>query len=81
MRQGRHEALSRGMVLAAAGLLAAATAYASLRALRARRERLRPVFDYSDRSGFPRPPAEMRGIARNLAPNRGQSPVSLAINP
>ena len=27
-------------------------------------EEPRPVYDYSSRSGFPRPPAEMRGIAR-----------------
>jgi hypothetical protein len=81
MRQGRHEALSRGLVLAAAAALGAAAAYAGARAMRARRKRLARAFDYSDRSGFPRPAAEMRGIARNLAANRGQSPVSLAINP
>jgi hypothetical protein len=48
--------------------------YAGARALRARQKRLRPVFDYSGRSGFPKPAEQMRGIARN----RGQSPVSLA---
>ncbi|HEX6320339.1 MAG TPA: hypothetical protein VFZ84_15905 [Burkholderiales bacterium] len=74
MRQGRHEALSRGYVIAAAAALAAVAAYAGARALRARQKRLRPVFDYSDRSGFPKPAEQMRGIARN----RGQSPVSVA---
>ena len=69
MRQGRHEALA----LAALGIAAAAV----FATLWLRRQRPRPVFDYADRSGFPRPPAEMRGIARNLA----QSPVSLATNP
>jgi hypothetical protein len=77
MRQGRHEALNRGLVVAAAALVLAAGAYAGVRAMRARRDRLRPVFDYSGRSGFPKPPEQMRGIARN----RGQSPVSLAISP
>ena len=64
MRQGRHEALSRGYVIAAAAALAAVAVYAGVRALRARQRRLRPVFDYSARSGFPRAPGEMRGIAR-----------------
>jgi hypothetical protein len=31
---------------------------------------MRPVFDYSDRSGFPKPAAEMRGAALK----RGQTP-------
>jgi hypothetical protein len=57
MRQGRHEALA----LAALGIAATA----AFVALRLRRQQApRPVFDYSDRSGFPRPPDEMRGIAR-----------------
>jgi hypothetical protein len=77
MRQGRHEALNRALVVAAAASLAVVTAYAGARALRARRRRLRPVFDYSNRSGFPKPAEQMRGIARN----RGQSPVSLAMSP
>jgi hypothetical protein len=64
MRQGRHEALSRGYVIAAAAALAAVAVYAGARALRVRQRRLRPIFDYSDRSGFPKPPGEMRGIAR-----------------
>jgi hypothetical protein len=72
MRQGRHEALNRGLMIAAAAGIALAAAYAGTRALRARRKRLAQAFDYSGRSGFPKPAAEMRGIARN----RGQSPIS-----
>jgi len=76
MRQGRHEALSRGYVIAAAAALAAVAAYAGARALRARQRRLRPVFDYSDRSGFPKPPDEMRGIARrSMQPQRQPATV------
>lgn len=33
----------------------------------------RPMFDYSDRSGFPRPATQMRGIARK----QGQTPFPL----
>lgn len=77
MRQGRHEAVTRAWVVAGAACLAVVTVYAGARMLGARQKRLQPVFDYSDRSGFPRPPAEMRGIARN----RGQSPVSAAMSP
>ena len=67
MRQSRHEALNRGLVLAVAAGAVLATTYAAARAMRTRRERSRPVFDYSERSGFPRPPSEMRGIARVTA--------------
>jgi hypothetical protein len=71
MRQGRDATLA----LLALGI-AATAAYFALR--RRGQQAPRPVFDYSDRSGFPRPPHEMRGIAHN----RGQSPVSsLAISP
>lgn len=58
MRQGRHEAL------AVAAL--AALAVAGIGAYLWRRQAVaqRPVLDYSNRSGFPRPPHEMRGIAR-----------------
>ena len=63
MRQSRHEALSRGLAVALAAGVTLGAAYAGARALRARR-RLRPVFDYSERSGFPKPPEQMRGIAR-----------------
>jgi hypothetical protein len=55
MRQSRHEALA----LAAAAVATVAV----VAALWPRRRQPRPVFDYSDRSGFPKPPAEMRGIA------------------
>jgi hypothetical protein len=57
MRQGRHEALT----LAALGITAAAV----LATVWLRRPRPQPIFDYSDRSGFPKSPEEMRGIARN----------------
>lgn len=70
MRQGRHEAL----IVAAAAAATLAAAYAGARLLRARRKRLSRAFDYSSRSGFPRPAEQMRGIARD----RGRSPVSLA---
>ena len=38
-----------------------------------------PVYDYSQRSGFPRPPAEMRGLARtDFHPDRDmRTPVGL----
>ena len=60
MRQGRHEAL----IVAVAAAAALAAAYAGTRLLRARRKRPAHAFDYSDRSGFPKPPEAMRGIAR-----------------
>jgi hypothetical protein len=47
--------------MAAVAGVAAVDVYA---ALGASRQPERPVFDYSDRSGFPKPAAEMRGIAR-----------------
>ena len=72
-----EEAVNRGLLIASTVALGALIAYAGARALRARQKRPRPVFDYSNRSGFPKPPEQMRGIARN----RGQSPVSLAISP
>ena len=73
MRQGRHEALARAAVIGAAALLAAVTVYAGARTMRARRKRLRPVFDYSGRSGFPRAASEMRGAARRQ-PARALTP-------
>lgn len=36
----------------------------------------RPMFDYSDRSGFPRPAQQMRGIARKEKPGQTPSLVS-----
>lgn len=63
MRQGRHEAL----IVAAAAALGLAAAYAGARMRRARRKRLSAAFDYSSRSGFPKPAEQMRGIARPQA--------------
>jgi hypothetical protein len=63
MRQGRNETL--GLVVA--GVAVAAVCAAVL----LRRQHPRPVFDYSDRSGFPRPAAQMRGAAaRRAQPSR-----------
>jgi hypothetical protein len=76
MRQGRHEALNRGLVLAVAAGVVLATTYAGVRAMRARRGHSRPVFDYSDRSGFPKPPEQMRGIARQ-SPAAQRAPVTV----
>jgi hypothetical protein len=58
MRQSRAQAL----IAATAIVIAAAVAVA---ALQNRRKQRRPqrIFDYSERSGFPRPAAEMRGTA------------------
>ena len=72
MRQGRHEALNRGLVIAAAAGITLVAVYAGTRAVRARQKRLRPVFDYSHRSGFPKPVEKMRGIARQFAQGRRQ---------
>ena len=58
MRQGRHEAL------AVAALAAVAVAGVGAYLWRRRAAAPRPEFDYSNRSGFPRPAHEMRGIAR-----------------
>ena len=72
MRQGRHEALNRGLVIAAAAGITLVAVYAGARAMRARQKRLRPVFDYSDRSGFPKPAEQMRGIARQSPQGKRQ---------
>jgi hypothetical protein len=56
---GRRNASPAAMV-AVAGV----TAVDLCAALGTSRRRERPVFDYGERSGFPRPAAEMRGIAR-----------------
>jgi hypothetical protein len=58
MRQGRNETLA----VVALGVLAAGACAAYW--LRGQRQRSRPIFDYSDRSGFPKPAAQMRGLAR-----------------
>ena len=68
MHQGRSKALIAGAAIMVAAALAAAV-------LQSRRKRLRPMYDYSDRSGFPRPPDEMRGAAR-AKKERAQGPLS-----
>jgi len=64
MRQGRHEAL------ALSALAAIAVAGVGAYLWRRRSAAPRPVFDYSDRSGFPEPAAQMRGAARRAQPSR-----------
>jgi hypothetical protein len=69
-RHQRNLALAIGAV---AGVTAADIVCA--RGLEAPRERV-PVRDYSDRSGFPRPPEEMRGAARDFeVPRDMRTPV------
>ena len=68
MHQGRSKALIAGAAIVAVTALAAAV-------LQSRRKRLRPMYDYSDRSGFPRPPDQMRGAAR-AKKERAQGPLS-----
>ena len=70
MHQGRSKALIAGAAILVTAALAAAV-------LQSRRKRLRPVYDYSDRSGFPRPPDQMRGAAR-AKKERAQGPLSEA---
>jgi hypothetical protein len=53
-----------GAAMAAVGPVVALDLWTAARLQARRNKRLRPVFDYSDRSGFPKPPDEMRGIAR-----------------
>jgi hypothetical protein len=67
MRQSRTQALGAGLALLAIGAGVAAIAAGQQR--KARR-RLRATYDYSDRSGFPRSPSEMRGAGRRPAPAR-----------
>jgi hypothetical protein len=59
MRQSRAQALIAGAAIVTAAALAAAV-------LHSRRKQRRPqrTYDYSDRSGFPRSPEQMRGVAR-----------------
>jgi len=61
--------LSRGSGGKAAAALTAVAGVTALDVVAARkvedeRSMPRPMFDYSDRSGFPRPPRDMRGTAR-----------------
>lgn len=62
MRQGRLEALAPGLAALAVALGIVLLVSASRRQA-GRHRRLRPARDYSARSGFARPPAEMRGVA------------------
>jgi hypothetical protein len=50
-------------------------------ALQRNRHRLRPYYDYSMRSGFPRRPAEMRGVGRDFKEKRGPHRVMDASSP
>jgi hypothetical protein len=59
MRQSRAQALIAGAAIVMVAGLAAA-----MLQKRQKQRVLRPVYDYSDRSGFPKAPAEMRGAAR-----------------
>ena len=43
---------------------------AAARAVKRNRRRQQPHFDYSGRSGFPKPAADMRGVARNFKERR-----------
>jgi hypothetical protein len=61
MRPGRRLGPAVGLA-AVAGVTAVDIANASALTARDRR-RASPAVDYSDRSGFPRPPAQMRGAA------------------
>ena len=60
LARGKNNAMA---IAAVAGVTAADIATAAT-LQRADRESTRPVFDYSDRSGFPKPASEMRGAAR-----------------
>ena len=59
MRQSRAQALIAGAAIVSAAALAAAVLHFGQT-----RRRPRRTYDYSDRSGFPRSPEEMRGVAR-----------------
>jgi hypothetical protein len=76
MRQSRAQALGAGILLLGigAGVALWAAPY------RDRRRRRRLLFDYSDRSGFPRPPSEMRGAARRPTGARSSTEAS-AVQP
>ena len=73
MRQGRAQALIAGLTVI--GVVAAFT-------LSHQRKRRQPrrVYDYSDRSGFPRPAAQMRGAwqerKQQAKKERASSPLS-----
>ena len=67
----------RHLLAAVAGVMALDIICAQ--SLGADRERsYRPVWDYSDRRGLPRPPEEMRGVARDVAvPRDMRAPEAL----
>ena len=75
MRQSRAQALIAGAAIVTAAALAAAVLHSRQKARRPQR-----VYDYSDRSGFPRPPHEMRGIARRPTDARSLTEAS-AVQP
>ena len=61
-------AVPRSLLWLGVGIAAAGLGYAATRAVQARRQRRAeahraPGHDYSDRSGFPKSPQEMRGAA------------------
>ncbi len=67
LAHGKNNAMA---IAAVAGVTAADIATAAT-LQRAERQSTRPVFDYSDRSGFPKPASEMRGAALK----QGQTPL------
>jgi hypothetical protein len=76
MRQSRAQAIGAGILLLGigAGIALWAAPY------RDRRRRRRLLFDYSDRSGFPLSPPEMRGAARRPTGARSGTAAS-AVQP
>jgi hypothetical protein len=65
-----------GVALAAVTPIVATDVWTAARLQQRRNKRRRPVFDYSERSGFPKPPDEMRGIARK-SPAAQRAPVTV----
>jgi hypothetical protein len=63
----------------AVGGVAAIDAYAAASATFP--ARVGPVRDYSARSGFPKPAAEMRGIARRPGGRRAATPANAVYTP
>jgi hypothetical protein len=76
MRQSRAQALGAGILLL--GIGAGIALLAAPRRERRRRRRL--LFDYSDRSGFPLPPEQMRGSVRRSMGARSWTEAS-AVQP
>ena len=65
-----------GAALAAVTPIVAADVWTAARLQQKRNKRLRRMFDYSDRSGFRKPPEQMRGIARK-SPAAQRAPVTV----